>query len=1108
MSRPVGLKVGYYDPFSIFQDGLRSEFEKKSKLNNLHWKLHPADSIKTIKNVQLEYVEEIPNKNEVDSYLKFMFITCLNVDEYRSKVRPLVKQWLNNIKSMKPNCIYYIILYENTDLVSKADKFLKTNLLAKLKTDFADDEMTIENIFKVKSSYSSQDDKTEYWSTLINSIKLGIVDSINIRLSYYQSMNGDIIDQTRAAKIFRDIGQDDDALKSYDLLFHLVGSINLSDGFDKASVDDYPLLNNLDHFELSRESNKFQQLSYFYYQQVRMLLKPEESEVGVVKHLIEWMRLIYSYVNAFNESYKRNEMAITLIDEFLSTEQLDNILKNSKRNITELFEKLGDLKFLKRSELIKLAYSKGYKLKGTMSEITMTEIQPQYTITNKSILEILESEDSFQKAVIQQTEDIITCYSSSQFKPKTIDTLSTELALIYFYNLDDFEISLEILNDSFDYFKNSNWRYISLNILKIYIANLEKLDGTYDEIVPVLLNSYLELLAKDEFFELDKFNKILASLKNHITIENDDIFDVKVNPYLLCDDVDTYKIKLEMTSKIEVPVEDMSLRLINDYNEVIEFRLHDIHLTKSNSFELLSTDIMYGDFTLDKLILQIGKLKLTKSLNGTVNTYPIPKFMTGGVLKYNTTITPIVPPIRDLHQDEIMIVVKIGSNDVSNCQVIFIKTDIDRLVPNSTYTLKRGDDAVEFQCFNEVNRLVFKIDEHLNAGDELRLSIPYFFPPDVSNKKSHVKLGLLFNDAKFSQSTSDDLETQLQIAVSVQDIFKSSNLFSNFSVNSAIINKPLRIQSVDLTSENSEVKTWEQPKNIIAFNDQGSTFFYKIERLNDASLNLLIDYNDIQDEIIVILKKWYLDILSKENEELVVYFSIVENVLGKLKYKLNFYSLTNIIKITNFDLSNFTEDFKKININHAKQLMRSLLNFTKLDLKVDSVTRDHALRSIKKQLSINVSLPVINTINIVEFDFSKKLQYLVCEPLSTKLKLNVRIFQMEKKEAKKVRFSNEPEIPKIITLRLDLVDIENNWLISGLKNFHMELNLEEANMAKDGKTFEFDLVLIPLKVGKLELPGIDVKNMSKFKIQMELDYKNSSESLLIVSELNKITYSF
>jgi trafficking protein particle complex subunit 10 len=47
-----------------------------------------------------------------------------------------------------------------------------------------------------------------------------------------------------------------------------------------------------------------------------------------------------------------------------------------------------------------------------------------------------------------------------------------------------------------------------------------------------------------------------------------------------------------------------------------------------------------------------------------------------------------------------------------------------------------------------------------------------------------------------------------------------------------------------------------------------------------------------------------------------------------------------------------------------------------------------------------------------------------------------------------------------------------------------------------------------LKLGKLQLPSLSVRNKNYKDLVMELDYKNAAESLLVVSELNKIIHSF
>ncbi|KAH3666838.1 hypothetical protein OGAPHI_003287 [Ogataea philodendri] len=1082
---PIPLKVGYYDPFAIFPR-LKDDLDLVSKLDKLHWKPNQSASVRTINNIKLHYVPSSDNH-----YLNFIFINSTSLDEYRAKVRPVVKQWLNNIRALKPACIYFIILYEDSSQVSRTDKLLKTNLLTKLKTDFVHDELPFDTIFKIKSSYPSPADKKENWTALLGSIRAGLTEAFGYRLTYFQSKDS-LSSLNNEANLYMDLGQLEDALDCFERMFVKVNRMKIPDGLEEATVDQFPLAENNIVIDFN---SKFKLKAYFFKQQTVILRDSATTEASFVRNQIRWIHLLLSFIRSFDASYRRNELSLALIDDYLSSKQLQQLLRQTDRDLSELYEKLGDLRLLNRNELIKLAHSKKYVLSGSLVEIPLSD-EP-YELIAKVSQTKLASEKTFHQIAVQDTKDAIEAYSKSQARPRTVDTLSTELALIYFHNMKELETSSEILSDSFTYFKNSDWEFITLGVLKILIENLEQLSGNHGDVLPVLLGSYLELVAKDEPFEKDKLDRMLASLTEKVNFVSTELFECKLDTCIDAVDVDVYGISVQITSKIEVAFDEMIITF-----DKASFRLANGKLGRYNTFVLTSGDLTCGVLEAQKIIIRIGQLEIQSSLKGQVFAFQIEQFHKDGQLQNNTVLEAVVPRVRHLNKDEIMLVARVGSRPVEDCSFVFYKTDIDRLVAGSTYVVEHEGKQIDAEIESTPDKLVFQCHGQFAAGTTALVRIPYFFPPEVANTLVSLSYGLAF--AGHAKHVTTQLDTQLHIAVSVQDIFKSSKLFSNYSINSPVLNQPVRIQTVELTSRNSTVKTWQQPHNIVAFNDQGSTFFYKIESLNDESLNLQIDYNNIKDEMVCILERLFTAQIMRHSPRLVKYLGLLRALLRAQSLKVNHYALTGNIRLDPLDVRRHHQHLDRIKQEDLADLVREIRLFFESSLEVAPELRVAVLEEVHQQLNIVVTVPTINTINIVEFEFDKQLQYLVCEPIHARLLLNVVLFKLEEKENKKVRFQNEPEVPTDVNLRLELLENENNWLVSGIKNFELDLDLRNDKSL----SYAFDLVLTPLRVGKLELPRVEIKNRSDFQIQMELDYKNSSESVLVVSELNKVTYSF
>ncbi|GME79911.1 unnamed protein product [Ambrosiozyma monospora] len=1063
-----------------------------------------------------------------------MFVPLTNMEDYKSKFRPLISHWVSEMKKSREtmaNVAYFIILHEDTENRSAADKFLRTSILSKTRRDFSDDELTIEHIFKIKSLYDTDEDRDEAWNPLMASIKTSLSESISIKLDHYLSHPKQLDSLLGAAGFYAQIGQFDGALKCYSNLLQRIGNVGYKSGFYEVPVEDYPLINNPAHIDLKSSPTKFQLKSFFYKSQVDILLTPAGPDSLVLRNLIEIARKMLDFLNSIQDSYKKNEMAYLMIQDYLQHSKVRNMIQQKEKNLTEFFEALGDLKLLKRNELINLSKIKNYRIKGSMVDVSFKE-QPKhsegYQLVSDGAQDMFQTEEHFQIEIIEQTKDIITCYSASQFKQNTVDGLSTELALMTCYNLKlvtstsstTNDLSLDALNTSFEYYRNLNWKYISLSILQVYIDNLRHFIETYGaSIVPDLMCSYLELVSQHDYFDKHKFSGLLTKVDailsektkddpddEGLLVENDNLFEVEIEPYLMNATPDEYYININMKSKICYDVDRICLLLVDKEEDIVEFTVDNITLDKDNSIKVYSKAVITGEFRVARLVVEIGQLKIFKNLDFMVSVFQIKSFFNeNNELLNNTYVDVSIPRTRNLHKDELLVSVDVGSKPLTNCQLVFFKTEIDRLVPDSEYAITIDGKNIDFNSMHNDKLLMFGIDQSIDTGSRVELKIPYFFPPDVSATKLKLKFGLLFNDEDYSKTVYKELNTALPIAVSVQDIFKASDLFSNFTINGTSVGCPVRIQKVDLISTNSVVKKWNQPTDVIAYSDQASNFFYKIERIADPSLDLIIDYNDINTEIISILKKLFFEKLRTENKDLIRYFNIAEEIFNCLDFKLNFYTLTNKILILNFSLAEYTTYLQRIDPAHLPSFIRILSQFIKAhEFQVSKELKAESLKETRQTLVINVSLPVINTINTIEFKFNKKLQYLVCDPIKVRMNLSVLVFKMPANEGKKVRFMNDPEMPTKVDIKIEFMENEPNWLIAGLKEFVVPLNLGQNN-----SSFDFDLIMIPLKAGKLELPKVSVRNLTGgFKLQMELDYKNSSESLLVVSELNKVMYSF
>lgn len=1146
LSNKVQLNVGFYDPFSIFQGGFRSDFEKHVSFPSFYWK-NDHENLKVLKNLKLNFIEEIPHsKNDANElvYLKFMFISCQTIEDYRAKIRPLVLQWLNSMKNDQPKTPYIIFFFENTELRTAADKYLKTNLFNKLKLDFDNKEFIVENLFKIKSIYPTNEDKLEAWKIATSSLKSLLNESINKNILCSKE------DYVTLAGIYESLGQVQDALNCYSKLSSKYQFVEKKD-FEQIGLSEITkLLNSESTLNFSNKNSKFLQKAWFYKQQETILLKHEITDLLYLKNVNRLAQILLSFLNSLEMCYKRNEIVYLFVKSFMDNDHMWKLLDLHKDSSNELIDCIADLKLLQRNELIALGVTKNYKVKGSMAIIDTQFENQKYKIICSEIEKILSDERAFIDVIIELTRDLIKYYTLSSVKMSTIATLSTELALILYYSTDDYETACEQLVKSYDFFFANGWKYIGITLLEVYIQNTDKLIKSHGEnIVSQLLSCYISLAVnKSGKFNEDEFKNLSVKLKNKEIFKTTSLLKLNNVSSVYTNTSDTYKIDLSFTSDILCKVDKIELFLRNKKNEIISFKISDTNVDHDNLITLSCSKIAFDDFKANNIVVTIGKFEIIQPLKFSIHITEISTFVNNGAetFLHNTRTSIKIPDVRFLHSDQLLYEVKIGSNDIKNIEFVFMKTDTDKLLKDSVYTMNIKDSKSTREIKNVVSetekKLTFKPEEDqiYEKDSLLQLQIPYFFPPDVTNTILDVyyifNFELLQNDGEVitcSQKKWSQIESLLPIAVSVDEILRSSyiensedpkselqfSLFSHFNINSVSLQNPIRIQKVELVSKRSIIETCNSPKNVIAFMEQGATYFYKIRNFYEEDVLLKIEYNNIYDEIIEFLNLTFLEFLADEKKSInlndrFIFSSVADKLWRNMTYKLNYFALTNKIVPMDFQKATLFQLSKYIHKNNRimfEDLIQNFLNYLK-NIEVDTIFKTKVIKNVKQELRIDVNLPQVDIVNIIEYKYDKELQYLVCEPIKAKVTLDIHILQHKTKNKqlnkKQVRFSSEKrEIDEFVNIELGFTDQDQRWIISGMKDLQLDINIDEA-IKSNGSHYDYEITFIPLKPGKLQLPGIELLSQSDKDLIIELDHKNTAESVMVVSELNKIIHSF
>lgn len=1150
------LDVGYYDPLSVFEGGFREDFVARSELPQLSFKSPFNKTPLQINNLGLSFNDEVPATfNDPHPYLKFMFIVSQNVDDYRSTARPLIKQWLKSVKDLSPSIPLFIVLFEHTHSKLATDKLLKTSIEGKLKKDFSNLEFPNLNIFRIKSIYSSNDEKLATWGSIKECIKSNLSQSIWNKLDLYAE------NEKSRARVFTELEMYDQASHCYETLFNKINYIKADEGFR-----DFKLSNVNSIFDPSSlkdlYNTKFdEKLAYFKYQSF-ILLNSNLLTNQINSNITKLIKLLLNFINSLEMNGKRYEFSWLLINEFLNLPLLKSIINLPKNDKPEVQIALTSLMFLKRNELLKLGHIKSYHLQGAFVELSLND--EHYEIETGELLAILKSFKTFAHEILKESKLIIERYKQFDENMYGVASLEAETALILHYNsndIDDYSDDeiLKYLYEAFQHFSKSGWDNISLPLLDVYLKHLEKQatneSNTSKNIFTVekLLGSYMKLISLNpKTFNQVRLNSYLDLFfdnkqnDSNLTLNIPALINLTNISSLYCSDVDTFALDITLESPIDgMEINDVVIELsaIDNSDAVLYFSWsgrENGKLKPISNFTVTSLVFVKGVYRVTNVFATISSKnnsdviishEYSVDLAKKVFIYYIPMFsLADGTIFNNTHVSVSVPSIRWLHKDLLEFNVKFGDlkTEVKDCVFTFFKVEPDRVVPNADYHLHLGEKSISFDLIGDEDKLIFNTNDQIfNSGDHLSLKLPFFFPADITNTKLSLYFSFKYtpntkNAISSIQYQSSQLSTQLKLAASADEKVKFQSLISHYTLNSILPNSPICIHNVSLKAEKSIIEKWKIPKDVIVFMDQGSTFFFKITELNDKKVDLKIEYSCLWSEIVeFVATSFTTKLIESRNFDLIRYSGIVKEIWEGIEFKVNYYALTGCVCPNEFQITKFNNQLEHICDLDKKRLITEVSSHVEsvLDLSRETSKKEFLKikDSIKQELWIPVQLPTIDIIGTLEYQYEKSLQYLVGEPILTSVQLTINSFStsnpnisrnmidnLEDDFERKVRFDDsELDTSKnnIISLFIEFVEDDQNWMIGGVKD--VTIDIESINGYS--KSFNFDLIFIPIKTGKIELPDVKLKLPTSSKLSVHLDFKNKSEIVTVVNEVNTVT---
>lgn len=872
-------------------------------------------------------------------------------------------------------------------------------------------------------------------------------------------------------------------------------------------------------------------------------------------HLLSLLQKLILFTNDIGQNYPNtapiNEWLYSLIDFYLELPLTKQLLElssqsgeeNSPVNVTEILEYTAELELLKRSILGKLAVAKGFELpeSGTFledvpldsdSDIKIKEVK----LTYKPLIKDLKNQKSYEKAFESLTVSAIQYFASCD-RSRTIDLLSIDLAILH-YRREEYKDAYEILLTSYEYFIQHGWKFMGGMLLEMYLKCLEKFELGDNR---KLLISHLKL-----FSLLKTANTSGLGINNHGLIRPE-----KQRLQLLQNIYDTsHKLKEPML----FPLENFFAPCVSSFIKASTESLFDVYTItadiqnnfsidiKLDGIEVKLLNVLTGDelsfssqnIVLKKLEKQAHILNTSVFREGRYELLSITFKVTEKLLfMQNFTRS------NQAAQDET--VIRYGINDSQNEEnhvetegnqkyfhmypdsnklrvEIFRPVRTEMGVSSALVTIQNGQSNIEdilVNISNGTSGVQLKSEDtkaevkSINAGKTWSKVIPFTYFGESKELKLDIDIAYRADDSNYEHHASLAYDTSLPIAISVQDIFRRNSLFSKFQLAQANGGNPIRIidakfvcpaNKYDVTGSLAPDETIEP---LLVFGGQPAYLFYQVQPNKQIessdSLDLTLTFSDLQRECEEIITQRLWEALGQCN--LQNYFFVLKTELPKMKFDFTAYSFYNRVVVENTQ-NCIQQLWASLDLyvpepEDCKLLVKALKTLTETTT-VDDVERFFS----KQELYIPVAMPFLGMLHLVNIEFDRKPQFFVGEPIDARLCIDSTA-KWRDSISSPILASLSPvgkHTPRSQSYHYSLVH-EDNWIISGFTK-------QDFEVEEDGSQQEFSITLVPLNVGELQLPKINVIPNSEFAHSMDVVNENALETVLVVPELNSITFSF
>ncbi|CCE63895.1 hypothetical protein TPHA_0G00590 [Tetrapisispora phaffii CBS 4417] len=1082
--------ISYFDPFDNFEN-VRSEFMQLVPFQNVHWKASNGN-IRTVDSLPVDFVVEGSGDSKVDvhssnlPFIRLLVVSCKSIDEYRAKVRPLVKHWLSSTVTEDGHQMAstpMIFLYANTEVVD-SNLFKSVSLIDKFSKDFPTTK-TLE----IKSVYKSPKEREEFWLHFANQLRNSILNNFQERLNEYDRKlkdNKDFFEglllREKLMALYLSFKINEEATVQLNEIRKSVvkkDKVNLPKGELEIPSESEPFYtaDSIVDMLKNRTITEFKLYRYFFVQKYKLIL----TNANKNQQCIDIFKLIREFIKYIDTSYNDYEDKLKFDYQFLSS-AIKMLPKDETSDSSIFYEINAEILLLSRD-----IWLHGVALQSNMhitgkSSWGDEQIKYKFDITQDTF----SNEETFQENFLIKTKEILTFYNKASItRQRIVDILSIEIGCLH-YERGEFEKAVAIFLSCYEYYTQTNWNAIGLNILKIFVDSLSSCEHLSTltieaEDVPVttaLGNAYLNIIELVDDLEekkdwWKKFLEIQEKYSTDLVHSTDNLFNLEIIPNVKLCDANVYGCDIILSNKgfpEDIKADSIILTLKNNQDMFILFTQNDITITKESKYiNLNCSNIIYGSFevvSLEILFKGTTFIKEFDNENGSIN----------------------INIVHMYYQSQVNV-------DICRSKELSLTSNTLQLILDNCDELDLLEIEISVEQLNERIPISFSKDKTLSkisfTKDSVVKSLDYYCKSQLKsfNLKVHSNFKKKISDTTYSETKFVKIDAYLPVSVSVEEIFKKEFLCFKFHLNSSLKANPVLLYSSSLTAPKDKscfsIYGDFKPETPITLSDDITNSCmncYTVkssEKFNEDDIfSLCVKYMSCKKQLDTLVTEailvegnieWFEDF-----EKWKIFWR--DDLLPMLKYNYEEFENSNKIIIEEgcFDIKSIARSLKMLSMEStvSSKILKCLM-----DLSAGIIMNQIDIRAYTKNIEpdeflVPVEFPRFEHFFHISFEPIESFKYLnVTNPVKFKLKVK-NMSDLWNKE------------PTDECFKIAIVN-NNKWLIHGKKS----TNITRPEL-------ELDLVLIPLERGYLDLPKVGITN--KHGEMIKLDNANSNAIFLVL----------